>query len=113
MGRRGPAPAPARRPGAAQGFRGFRRPRRHQAIAHTNVQCAKRGVAQRVARRRVAVVAAGGSTGHHPQLATRAYRGSHNLRAVQQLLGHASIVTTERYTALCDDEVRAAAAAAW
>ncbi|TXB91263.1 integrase, partial [Mycobacterium tuberculosis] len=26
---------------------------------------------------------------------------------------HASIVTTERYTALCDDEVRAAAAAAW
>lgn len=45
--------------------------------------------------------------------ATRAYRGSHNLRAVQKLLGHASVVSTEIYTAVADDEVRAAAAYAW
>jgi site-specific recombinase XerC len=43
---------------------------------------------------------------------TRAYRGSRNLRAVQELLGHASIATTERYTAIDDDEIRAAAMAA-
>jgi integrase/recombinase XerC len=40
--------------------------------------------------------------------ATRAYRGSRNLRAVQILLGHASVATTERYTAVDDDEIRAA-----
>ncbi|RFZ70475.1 Tyrosine recombinase XerD [Mycobacterium marinum] len=45
--------------------------------------------------------------------ATRAYRGSHNIRAVQALLGHESILTTERYVALCDEEIRAAAACAW
>lgn len=39
---------------------------------------------------------------------TRAYRGSRNLRAVQVLMGHASIATTERYIAVDDDEVRAA-----
>lgn len=44
--------------------------------------------------------------------ASKAYRGSRNLRAVQQLLGHASIATTERYTAVDDDEMRAAAMAA-
>jgi integrase/recombinase XerC len=42
------------------------------------------------------------------RFATRAYRGSRNLRAVQALLGHASIATTERYTAVDDDEIRAA-----
>ncbi len=45
--------------------------------------------------------------------ASRVYRGSRNLRAVQTLLGHASIATTERYTAVTTDEVRAAAACAW
>jgi integrase len=47
------------------------------------------------------------------RFATRAYRGSRNLRAVQQLLGHQSIATTERYVATDDDEIRAAAAYAW
>jgi site-specific recombinase XerC len=42
------------------------------------------------------------------RFATRAYRGSRNLRAVQVLLGHTSIATTERYTAVDDDEIRAA-----
>ena len=47
------------------------------------------------------------------RFATRAYRGSRNLRAVQMLMGHESIATTERYTAVDDDEIRAAAACAW
>ncbi len=42
------------------------------------------------------------------RFATRVFRGSRNLRAVQTLLGHASVATTERYTAIDDDEVRAA-----
>jgi len=42
------------------------------------------------------------------RFATRAYRGTRNLRAVQVLLGHASIATTERYTAVDDGEIRAA-----
>lgn len=46
------------------------------------------------------------------RFATRAYRGSRNLRAVQTLLGHASVATTERYTAVDDDEIRAAMMAA-
>lgn len=44
--------------------------------------------------------------------ATRAYRGTRNIRAVQQLLGHSSLATTARYTAVDDDEVRAAMMAA-
>ena len=43
---------------------------------------------------------------------SRAYRGTRNLRAVQTLLGHASIATTERYLAVDDDEIRAAMLAA-
>ncbi len=42
------------------------------------------------------------------RFATRAYRATRNLRAVQVLLGHASIATTQRYLAVDDDEVRAA-----
>lgn len=47
------------------------------------------------------------------RFATRAYRGSRNLRAVQTLLGHASVASTQRYTEVVDDEIRAAAAGAW
>lgn len=46
------------------------------------------------------------------RFASRAYRGSRNLRAVQVLLGHESIATTERYTAVDDSEIRAAMMAA-
>jgi integrase/recombinase XerC len=46
------------------------------------------------------------------RFATRAYRGTRNLRAVQVLLGHASIATTERYVAVDDSEIRAAMMAA-
>lgn len=46
------------------------------------------------------------------RFATRAYRGTRNLRAVQVLLGHESVATTERYTAVDDGELRAAMTAA-
>jgi integrase/recombinase XerC len=46
------------------------------------------------------------------RFASRAYRGTRNLRAVQMLLGHTSIATTERYLAVDDSEIRAAMVAA-
>lgn len=46
------------------------------------------------------------------RFASRAYRGTRNLRAVQTLLGHTSVATTQRYTAVDDDEIRAAMEAA-
>ncbi len=47
------------------------------------------------------------------RFASRAYRGSgNNIRAVQELLGHASVATTQIYTAVDSDELRRAAAAA-
>lgn len=46
------------------------------------------------------------------RFASRAYRGTRNLRAVQTLLGHASIATTERHCAVDDAEIRAAMEAA-
>lgn len=46
------------------------------------------------------------------RFATRAYRGTRNIRAVQTLLGHSNVNTTQVYTQVDDDEVRAAAMAA-
>jgi integrase/recombinase XerC len=47
------------------------------------------------------------------RFATRAYRNSnHNLRAVQLLLGHSSVATTEMYTAIDGEELRQAALSA-
>lgn len=42
------------------------------------------------------------------RFATMAYRGSHDLRAVQQLLGHSDPGTTARYTLVGQDELTAA-----
>lgn len=56
-----------------------------------------------------------GETAHklRHRFASRAYRGSgNNIRAVQELLGHASVATTQIYTAVDSDELRRAAAAA-
>lgn len=46
------------------------------------------------------------------RFASKAYRGTRNLRAVQELLGHSNLSVTERYTAVDDDEMRAAMMAA-
>ncbi|WP_081265032.1 tyrosine-type recombinase/integrase [Prescottella equi] len=46
------------------------------------------------------------------RFATRAYRGTRNIRAVQEVLGHASVATTQIYTAVEKDELRAAVRAA-
>lgn len=57
----------------------------------------------------------GGSSPHTVRhyYATGVYRRTHDMRAVQTLLGHASIATTQRYVATSDDELAAAAATLW
>lgn len=57
-----------------------------------------------------------GGTAHplRHRFATRALRSSGgNLRIVQELLGHASVATTQIYTQVDDDELRAAALSAY
>jgi integrase len=44
--------------------------------------------------------------------ASKGFAGTRNLRAVQEALGHASVATTERYTAITRDDVRAVSEAA-
>lgn len=44
--------------------------------------------------------------------ATRGYAGTGNLRAVQEALGHASVATTQRYTAVSSSQVRSVSEAA-
>jgi integrase len=46
------------------------------------------------------------------RFATRGYAGTHNLRAVQEALGHASVATTQRYTAVAGRDLRAVSDAA-
>ena len=49
-----------------------------------------------------------GWTGHtlRHRFATTAYSGSRDLRAVQELLGHASVTTTQIYTMVTVDQLR-------
>ncbi|CAM4368925.1 MULTISPECIES: tyrosine-type recombinase/integrase [Corynebacterium] len=65
--------------------------------------------------KQVAKVLPGDLTAHtlRHRFATTAYTGSHDLRAVQQLLGHASIATTQVYTAVDDRAANAVAEIAW
>lgn len=46
------------------------------------------------------------------RFASQAYRGTRNLRAVQEMLGHSNLAITERYVATDEDEMRAAMMAA-
>lgn len=65
--------------------------------------------------RLVSAVLPPGVTAHklRHRFATRAYRGSgNNLRAVQELLGHSSIATTQTYAGIGDDQLRQAALSA-
>lgn len=52
-----------------------------------------------------------GFAGHtlRHRFATKTLRGSRNLRATQELLGHASILTTQAYTQVVDDDLIEAA----
>jgi site-specific recombinase XerD len=78
--------------------------------AHVLAMSLWRSCSRASARRGVPI--APENVGLRHSFASRAYRGTRNLRAVQVLLGHASIATTGRYTAVDDGEMRAAMVAA-
>jgi integrase len=46
------------------------------------------------------------------RFATRGFNGTHNLLAVQEALGHSSVATTQRYTAITLTDIRAVSEAA-
>jgi len=63
--------------------------------------------------RRIARALPGKWTAHSLRhyYAGNVYRASHDIRAVQQLLGHSSVATTQIYTMVDDDDLTAAVAA--
>jgi len=65
--------------------------------------------------KKVSSVLPGDLTAHtlRHRFASVAYGNSHDLRSVQELLGHASVATTQVYTAVDDGSVRSVAATAW
>ena len=77
----------------------------HGSAEHMNVDALGKGIRR----------ALGWRSSAHPlrhRFATRAYRGTHDLRAVQELLGHESPATTAVYTQVQGEALLAAVEAA-